>query len=238
MTPRRASSASDNRRTWSITFEVVARKEGLQPPDHAVERVLTNRRPVAGLVVTLPTAVLAPGAGAGEWELCRTAPVAGSASPGAAGQGSVTRQVFASLEEAAANLLPAEPFVLALPIELGLVQRLGVSGGRTVRTGGDGTHPTGKNPALPRGRRRDGDPGDFPHRNQRRAGGGNGALRPARRALPAAGRAGTLAPARGVPSARARGRAGEDFRVSRAPVPVAGRRRGSGSGGSLGPAVP
>ena len=31
---------------------------------------------------------------------------------------------FASLDAAAANLQPAEPFVLALPIEMGLVQRL------------------------------------------------------------------------------------------------------------------
>ena len=35
-----------------------------------------------------------------------------------------TRQTFPSLEAAAANLDPADPFVLALPLELGLVQRM------------------------------------------------------------------------------------------------------------------
>ena len=62
-------------------------------------------------------ALLAPGPAAGEWELVRPSTVAvADATP--------TRQTFASLELAAANLADAEPFVLALPLSLGLVQRL------------------------------------------------------------------------------------------------------------------
>ena len=66
-------------------------------------------------------AVLLPGAAAGEWRLCRR--VAGAA-PGDFGPAATTRQTFASLEAAAGNLEPADAFVLALPIEMGLVQRL------------------------------------------------------------------------------------------------------------------
>ena len=75
----------------------------------------------------IPVAVLMPGASLGEWELCRSLTVSGpSLMPDASGGGArgVTRQVFATLDAAAANLLPTEPFVLALPIEMGLVQRL------------------------------------------------------------------------------------------------------------------
>lgn len=66
-------------------------------------------------------AALLPGANAGEWLLCRRVP---AAAPGDFGPGATTRQTFASLEAAAANLEPADSFVLALPIEIGLVQRL------------------------------------------------------------------------------------------------------------------
>lgn len=75
-----------------------------------------------------PVAVLMPGVAPGEWMLCRTASVVATLTDGASVTGTgpvgITRQVFATLEAAAANLSPAEPFVLALPIELGLVQRL------------------------------------------------------------------------------------------------------------------
>ena len=65
----------------------------------------------------MSVALLAPGPAAGEWELVRPSTVAvADATP--------TRQTFASLELAAANLADAEPFVLALPLSLGLVQRL------------------------------------------------------------------------------------------------------------------
>ena len=63
----------------------------------------------------------------GEWELFRPpasprarprrSPPAWPPSPG-------TRQVFASLETLAANLEEAEPLVLTLPLEMGLIQRL------------------------------------------------------------------------------------------------------------------
>ncbi len=94
-----------------------------------MEGVLTHRRP-RGLVplalAPVPVAVLMPGASPGEWELCRSLTVSGpSLVPDASGASrGVTRQVFATLDAAAANLQPAEPFVLALPIEMGLVQRL------------------------------------------------------------------------------------------------------------------
>ena len=63
------------------------------------------------------TALLAPGAAPGEWELVRPSALAVTDAP-------PTRQTFASLELAAANLVDAERFVLALPLSLGLVQRL------------------------------------------------------------------------------------------------------------------
>ena len=88
-----------------------------------------NRRRTRGIVPLVlaptPVAVLMPGAASGEWELCRSLAVSASpAIPSFGASRGVTRQTFASLETAAANLLPAEPFVLALPIEMGLVQRL------------------------------------------------------------------------------------------------------------------
>lgn len=65
--------------------------------------------------------MLAPGEAAGEWELCRR-PAA--IAPTETGPGSVVRRSFPSLEAAAAALQPTDDFVLALPIEMGLVQRL------------------------------------------------------------------------------------------------------------------
>ena len=65
--------------------------------------------------------MLLPGPDAGEWELCRRLP---AAAPDDTGPAATTRQTFASLEAAAANLEPGSPFVLALPLELGLVQRM------------------------------------------------------------------------------------------------------------------
>ena len=64
--------------------------------------------------------MLLPGAEAGSWELCRRLPAATGDTSAAA----TTRQTFPSLEAAAANLEPGDPFVLALPLELGLVQRM------------------------------------------------------------------------------------------------------------------
>jgi hypothetical protein len=62
-----------------------------------------------------PAAVI-PGAGAREWELCRPA-----ALPG----GAWSRQTLPTLEAAAMGpLAPGDPFVLALPLDAGLVQRL------------------------------------------------------------------------------------------------------------------
>ncbi len=77
---------------------------------------MPNAAPAA---VVATVALLAPGAEPGEWELSR--PLSGSAPFGA---GTATRQTFASLEAAAVNLEDAERFVLALPLSLGLVQRL------------------------------------------------------------------------------------------------------------------
>ncbi len=81
------------------------------------------RRPTAPSGPAVPVALLMPGAAAGEWELCRTMP-AGGLLPLGPGVPAVTRQVFETLEAAAANLQPAEAFVLSLPVEVGLVQRL------------------------------------------------------------------------------------------------------------------
>ena len=86
-----------------------------------------RRSRAAALIPGAPVsaAVLMPGAAAGEWELCRAAsrtPLPPDAIQ--SGVPGITRQVFATLDAAAANLQPAEPFVLALPIEMGLVQRL------------------------------------------------------------------------------------------------------------------
>ncbi|MBE7212059.1 MAG: hypothetical protein INR65_13645, partial [Gluconacetobacter diazotrophicus] len=77
-----------------------------------------GRRPLvphsSSSAAVTPVALLAPGPASGEWELVR---------PSAAG-GTPTRQAFATLEAAAVNLDDAERFVLALPLSLGLVQRL------------------------------------------------------------------------------------------------------------------
>ena len=70
-----------------------------------------------------PVALLMPGAAAGEWELCRATAGNGVVPPGP-GVPAFTRQVFATMDAAAANLAPAEAFVLSLPVETGLVQRL------------------------------------------------------------------------------------------------------------------
>ncbi len=70
--------------------------------------------PAAVPAAAMPVALLAPGADPGEWELSR---------PSTAG-GVPTRQTFATLEAAAVNLDDAERFVLALPLSMGLVQRL------------------------------------------------------------------------------------------------------------------
>jgi hypothetical protein len=72
--------------------------------------------PAAGAASDM--AVLLPGAAAGEWELLRRAAPAGSARPGA-----LSEQVFASFEAAAVQLSPGEPFVLEVPLDLGLIQR-------------------------------------------------------------------------------------------------------------------
>lgn len=70
--------------------------------------------PAAGL------ALLLPGREAGEWELCRrVASGVPDASPA-----NTTRQVFPSIAEAAANLSDMDSFVVALPVEAGLVQRM------------------------------------------------------------------------------------------------------------------
>ena len=71
----------------------------------------------------LPVALLMPGPEVGEWELCRVT-TGGGLVVSAADARTVTRQVFATMDAAAANLSPAEAFVLSLPVETGLVQRL------------------------------------------------------------------------------------------------------------------
>ena len=74
-------------------------------------------RAASGAVADSPVALLAPGPASGEWELVRPSALAVTDAP-------PTRQSFPSLEAAAANLADAERFVLALPLSLGLVQRL------------------------------------------------------------------------------------------------------------------
>ncbi len=64
------------------------------------------------------TAVLLPGAGSGEWELLRR-----KETPDFGGKAGMSEQVFASLEAAARELVPGEPFVMEVPLELGLIQR-------------------------------------------------------------------------------------------------------------------
>jgi hypothetical protein len=79
------------------------------------------RRPLLAIPGANPDlAVLLPGAGLGEWELLRQRQ-AGSAGP--AERHGLTQQVFASLEVAARQLVPGEPFVLEVPLDLGLIQR-------------------------------------------------------------------------------------------------------------------
>ncbi len=71
--------------------------------------------------------MLAPGAAPGEWELSRPATKgspAGTQLSLVVAAAAATRQVFPSLEAAAVNLVAAERFVLALPLEMGLIQRL------------------------------------------------------------------------------------------------------------------
>lgn len=81
------------------------------------------RRPTAPVGPAVPVTLLMPGAAAGEWELCRAMAESGLLPLGP-GIPAMTRQVFASMDVAAANLEPAEVFVLSLPVETGLVQRL------------------------------------------------------------------------------------------------------------------
>ena len=73
------------------------------------------------LVPPAAPAMLLPGTEAGGWELCRRLP---AAAPGDTSPAATTRQTFPSLEAAAANLEPGDSFVLALPLEYGLVQRM------------------------------------------------------------------------------------------------------------------
>ena len=83
-----------------------------------MERVLnppTRARRTESPAAATPVALLAPGAAPGEWDLVR---------PLAEATAGVTHQTFSSLEAAALGLTEAEPFVLALPLSLGLVQRL------------------------------------------------------------------------------------------------------------------
>lgn len=68
-------------------------------------------------------AVLLPGAEAGHWELWRLPP-----GLALSGGGQTSRQQFASLDDAARQLTPGEPFVLELPTELGIVQRFALPG--------------------------------------------------------------------------------------------------------------
>ncbi len=73
------------------------------------------RRPAAPEGPAVPVALLMPAAEAGEWELCRATGTVPA---------TLTRQHFATMEAAAANVAPAEAFVLSLPVETGIVQRL------------------------------------------------------------------------------------------------------------------
>ena len=83
------------------------------------------RRAEVATAPAAPVSLLMPGAGAGEWELCRAAAAGGIALlPPGPGITAATRQVFGTMEAAAANLQPAEAFVLTLPAETGIVQRL------------------------------------------------------------------------------------------------------------------
>jgi hypothetical protein len=61
-------------------------------------------------------AVLMPSCAPGEWELFRT--------PAAPGGPIVVRKVYSNLEAVAAAIPPGEPFLLELPLEAGLIQRL------------------------------------------------------------------------------------------------------------------
>lgn len=79
------------------------------------------RRPALAPTPAPAVGLLLPGANAGEWELCRRLP---GALLDDVSRGATTRQTFPNLEAAAANLVPGDPFVLALPLNLGLVQRL------------------------------------------------------------------------------------------------------------------
>ena len=82
--------------------------------------------PISAAGPRTAVAVVMPAPQPGEWELFRP-PVA---PPGAGGplaglrDPAGTRQVFATLETLAANLEEAEPIVLTLPLEMGLIQRL------------------------------------------------------------------------------------------------------------------
>ena len=80
--------------------------------------------PVAGPRAAV--AVVMPAPQPGEWELFRplVAPEGADPLPARPGEFPGTRQVFATLEALAANLAEAEPTVLTLPLEMGLIQRL------------------------------------------------------------------------------------------------------------------
>ena len=89
-----------------------------------MNRPRPHRRAVPLLVTHSRVAVVLPAARAGEWELYRP-PAAGLApglAPGTVQPG--THQVFDTLDALAANLEEAEPLVLVLPLEMGLIQRL------------------------------------------------------------------------------------------------------------------
>ncbi len=91
-----------------------------------LEKVRRSTRRAATAAARLPgvpssVALLMPGREAGEYLLCRRLP---SAAPTDAGPEATTRQTFPSLEAAAASLTPDDTFVVTLPVELGLVQRM------------------------------------------------------------------------------------------------------------------
>jgi hypothetical protein len=83
-----------------------------------INRRRLGRAPRLAPAVSTHLAVLLPGAGVGEWELLRPA---APLSPGAPGD--LTEQIFASLDAAARQLVPGEPFALEVPLDLGLIQR-------------------------------------------------------------------------------------------------------------------
>lgn len=90
-----------------------------------LEKVRRSTRRAAA-VVPLPgvsggVALLMPGREADEFVLCRRLP---TAAPTDTSPEATTRQTFSSLEAAAASLTPDDAFVVTLPIDMGLVQRM------------------------------------------------------------------------------------------------------------------